>query len=182
MDADCGSIHGRFQPFHRGHLEYALEAFQRCGHLFIGITQHNIEALRWSALDVAKHRSEPSSNPFTYSDRMKIIESSLVGENIDRSRFSIIPFPIETPTELDQYLRKDVVIFTTVYDEWNRSKIEILKQHGYVVVTLWEREEKIFEGKTIRQLIAKGDRRWEAMVPVGAVDPINQFWARTNRS
>lgn len=38
MDVRYGMIHGRFQPFHNGHLEYALAALSRCSHLIVGIT------------------------------------------------------------------------------------------------------------------------------------------------
>jgi cytidyltransferase-like protein len=31
-------VHGRFQPFHYGHLEYTLAALACCDHRIIGIT------------------------------------------------------------------------------------------------------------------------------------------------
>ena len=31
-------IHGRFQPFHNGHLEYLRGAAECCDELFVGIT------------------------------------------------------------------------------------------------------------------------------------------------
>ena len=31
-------IHGRFQPFHNGHLDYLRGALARCDELFVGIT------------------------------------------------------------------------------------------------------------------------------------------------
>ena len=33
-----GMIHGRFQPFHTGHLEYLVAAAARCERLVVGIT------------------------------------------------------------------------------------------------------------------------------------------------
>ena len=33
-----GMIHGRFQPFHLGHLEYLRGAAERCDEVFVGIT------------------------------------------------------------------------------------------------------------------------------------------------
>lgn len=33
-----GMIHGRFQPFHNGHWQYARAALARCDVLIIGIT------------------------------------------------------------------------------------------------------------------------------------------------
>lgn len=175
-----GSIHGRFQPFHSGHLEYAMRAFELCDHLFIGITQHNIDALRWSALDVARHRSEPSSNPFTYAERAQIIEAALLEEGISRDRFTITPFPIETPAEIGQYISRETLIYTTIYDDWNRSKIELLKQNGYTVKVLWERDKKAFEGRKIRDLLLAQDDQWKEFVPAGAIETIEKIWQEKN--
>ena len=177
LECEIGSIHGRFQPFHNGHLEYALGALRKSNHLMIGITQFEIEALKWSGLDIAKHRSEPSANPFSYVERVEIIESALKAEGVGSDNFTIVPFPIETPNMLDQYLRKDAVIFTTVYDDWNRSKIKLLRDHGYDVRVLWERTYKEYEGRVIRDLIAANDSTWTKMVPKGAVEPITRFLA-----
>jgi nicotinamide-nucleotide adenylyltransferase len=38
-------VHGRFQPFHSGHLQYALAALQRCAHLIVGITNPDPSAI-----------------------------------------------------------------------------------------------------------------------------------------
>ncbi|MDP2121069.1 MAG: adenylyltransferase/cytidyltransferase family protein [Hoeflea sp.] len=173
---EVSSIHGRFQPFHRGHLEYALAALDRSDRIIIGITQHNNESLRWSALDVAKHRSEPEANPFSYVERIEIIEAALTSEGIDKSRFSFIPFPIETPNELSQYLHRDVIVYTTVYDEWNESKINLLRREGYNVEILWKRSSKDFEGKQVRRLITEGRPEWRSMVPEGAIPIIEKLW------
>ena len=35
-----GMIHGRFQPFHNGHLEYMVAAAARCTRLAVGITRY----------------------------------------------------------------------------------------------------------------------------------------------
>jgi len=38
-----GSAHGRFQPFHNGHLEYVLAAQKQSDFLWIGITKFDID-------------------------------------------------------------------------------------------------------------------------------------------
>jgi len=39
-------IHGRFQPFHNGHLEYLRGAASRCDEIFVGITNPDPERIR----------------------------------------------------------------------------------------------------------------------------------------
>ncbi len=43
-----GMIHGRFQPFHNGHLEYLLAALERCETLIIGITTDHATPSAWT--------------------------------------------------------------------------------------------------------------------------------------
>jgi cytidyltransferase-like protein len=170
---EFGSIHGRFQPFHKGHLEYAREALTRCQHLLVGVTQYEISSLKWSGLDVARHRSEPSANPFTFAERHKIIEASLLENRVGLNQFSIVPFPIETPNLMSQYISTDVVIYTTIYDDWNRAKIKLLEKEGYKVEVLWERTHKAYEGKRLRELMMATDPKWKEMVSSSAVDLIS---------
>ncbi len=45
-----GCVHGRFQPFHNGHLEYVLAAQSRCAFLWVGITKYDIDVSELSPL------------------------------------------------------------------------------------------------------------------------------------
>jgi cytidyltransferase-like protein len=40
-----GMIHGRFQPFHLGHLEYLRGAAGRCDEIIVGITNPDYEGV-----------------------------------------------------------------------------------------------------------------------------------------
>src|SRR5882762_11160853 len=93
-----GSVHGRFQPFHKGHLEYFLATFQQCEFVWIGITQFNIRQL--GKTEAAEHRSISSNNPFSYWQRITMIAGALNEVGINRERFGFIPFPIEQPETL----------------------------------------------------------------------------------
>ena len=121
-----GSVHGRFQPFHNGHLEYLAAARAHCSFLWVGITQINIRALAASPVD--PHREKPVNNPLTYFERAKLITAVLVDEGWPLSSFAIVPFPIEDPVNLATFLDLSVPIFTTVYDDWNREKVRLLKE------------------------------------------------------
>jgi len=158
-----GSAHGRFQPFHMGHLEYCLATFDRCQFVWIGIAQFNIRNL--AETQVAQHRSLAANNPFTYRQRVAMISGALDEARIDHARFAFVPFPIETPELLGDFFDLSIPVFTTVYDEWNEHKIKALQGLGAHVVVLWKRDYKEFEGAKIRGLIKSGDPGWRTMVP-----------------
>ncbi|MGA2689493.1 MAG: hypothetical protein ABSE85_15630, partial [Candidatus Korobacteraceae bacterium] len=82
--------------------------------------------------------------------------------------FSFIPFPIEHPHKLKQFLPAEVLCFTTICEPWNLEKIEVLKREGYAVEVLWEREKKV-TGRLIREQILNGDDRWKILVPEATV-------------
>jgi cytidyltransferase-like protein len=52
------SAHGRFQPFHNGHLEYVRAAKERCDFLWIGITKYDIDEAALSPLGTERERPE----------------------------------------------------------------------------------------------------------------------------
>ena len=158
------SAHGRFQPFHLGHLKYLLAAKDQCDYLWIGITQYLAPALQATTpLDV--HRSRPENNPLTYFERAEIIGRALEDEGVQGDKYGFVPFPIEEPDLLPNFLDPSIVVFTTVYDDWNRHKIQVLRDHGYEVRVLWEGSTKKYTGAAVRaSLIADGDE-WRAMVP-----------------
>jgi cytidyltransferase-like protein len=62
-----GCVHGRFQPPHKGHLNYIKTAKARCEMLYIGITQPDIRNLSYCQED--DHRSDPGNNPLSFEER-----------------------------------------------------------------------------------------------------------------
>jgi nicotinamide-nucleotide adenylyltransferase len=171
----AGSVHGRFQPLHNGHLEYILAAFERCDFVYVGITQYLRDRLIQVEPPDAGHRALPSSNPLTYYERLQIIETVLTSQGIDRNRFDVTPFPIEEPQQLDQFIPNHVPVFTTTYDEWNQAKIKTLEEQGYEVINLWTRAQKKYVGKDIREQLAAGDPGWRTSVPASAIGPLEEM-------
>lgn len=166
----AGSVHGRFQPFHNEHLEYALAAKGHCEFLWIGITKYDVSPSELSPL--ARHRERPENNPLTYFERINIIAEALEDGGIDRRTFGFVPFPIETPQRLRAFLPLSVTCFTTICEEWNREKIRVLQACGYKVVVLWEKQKSV-TGSTIREDILVGGTRWRTMVPQATVRAID---------
>ena len=167
-----GSVHGRFQPFHNGHLEYVLAAQKQSDFLWIGITKFDIEATELSPL--GRIREKPENNPLTFYQRVTMIESALIENGVQRDEFAFIPFPIEKPIKLGQFLPTSVPCFTTVYEEWNREKISVLESFGHKVIVLWERQRKEISGGQIRSDMITRGTRWKEMVPNATVTSMSK--------
>ena len=147
-----------------GHQEYIHAAIERCDFLWIGIARPDIQ--EDLPCDIAKHREDRESNPLTYFERIRIIREMLFNLGVRQSQFDFVPFPIDQPERLRDFLDISVVCFTTIYDDWNRHKINVLKKLGYEVEVLWEREHKKYNGQIIRELIRNSLGGWEEMVPL----------------
>lgn len=166
-----GSVHGRFQPFHNEHLEYVLRAYRRCGFLWVGITKYDLDT---ETSPLGREREKPANNPLTYSERITIITAALRDEGISPDTFAFVPFPIEHPQKLKQFISPSVTCFTTICEKWNLEKIEVLKKEGYSVEVLWEREKKV-TGSFIREQILKGNSVWKELVPAATVKAVERL-------
>ena len=162
------SVHGRFQPFHNGHLDYFRQAFDQSAFVHIGITQiFHPEQLP----ETAAVRDTPSGNPLTYFQRTQLIEATLEFEGISQARYSFAPFPIELPTRLTEFLPATVPCFTTKLNAWNDKKIELLESLGYSVKVLKATlpdDKRVATGGNIRELIRSKNPLWKQLVP----DPV----------
>ena len=167
-----GCVHGRFQPFHYGHLEYVLRAWQRCEQLIIGITAADSTAVRKE--DASPHRHELASNPFTYFERLQMIQDTLLAEGLSSPTFSIVPFPIQDPGLIGHYVPKGTTHFVRVYSRWEEEKVRRLRDVGFPVEVLDPGEEKKVSGTDVRRLIREG-LPWEHLVPRGAAEVVRRL-------
>ncbi len=154
-----GFLAGRFQPFHREHLRFALMALKECSHLLIGVTQPFPGVLS----EGGGEREFKKSNPLPYWLRAEIIESCLVDSGVEKTRFSIIPAPLISHV-LSEIISQDVVIFNSVVEEWNKKKEDIFSATQRKVVTL-NPGPKTISGQEIREKILNRDDSWESDVP-----------------
>ena len=159
---ELGFIHGRFQLFHNDHLRYALLAKAQCKKLIVGITSPENTTLIREEID--PHRSEAASNPFSYFERFNMVKLALLEAGIKREDFEIVPFPIERPEILHNYIPLTATSFFTIYDEWGYEKLHRLGELGYGTYVLFDDREKQMCSTDIRQKIALGDD-WSAFVP-----------------
>lgn len=159
-----GCVHGRFQPFHNGHLDYVLQAFEKASFISVGLTQIFMPR----PTDDVKSRNSAAANPLSFLQRSRLVTSALTSAGIERARFDIVPFPIETPTRLREFIAQDVTCFTTELNLWNSEKIRLLEREGYVVVRLRVSnvdDVRITSGTNIRKLIRQRDDSWRNFVP-----------------
>ena len=159
---ELGFIHGRFQLFHNDHLKYALLAKAQCKKLIVGITSPENASLIREEVD--PHRSEAASNPFSYYERFNMVKLALLEAGLKREDFEIVPYPIERPEVLCNYIPVGATSFFTIYDKWGYEKLERLKSLGYETVVLFDNREKKMCSTEIREKIYSGVD-WKDMVP-----------------
>ena len=170
-----GMVHGRFQPFHSGHLEYLRLALERCETLIVGIT--NPDPSQTGAEETNGQRHLEESNPFSFFERQLMIRETLADEGLSLERVIFIPFPINLPDRWRYYLPADAVHYLRVFSPWEQAKVDRLRAHGYRVEVLQPGAEKTVEATEIRRRLASGED-WERLVPPGVQRVIRALAAR----
>ena len=176
MRVRYGMVHGRFQPFHTGHLHYTLEALRRSEHLIIGITNPDPSETQVEETDAQRHT--PEANPFTFFERQRMIRAALVDEAVELSCVSIVPFPIHTPQRWQYYCPKETVQFIRVFSEWGKEKVARFQEAGWPVEILDLGAPKQESGSAVRRCLIEG-RGWAQLLPRGVGDVLKQIGAQT---
>src|SRR5207244_4709467 len=156
-------IHGRFQPFHNGHLEYLRGAAARSDEVFVGITNPDPRRVKEEPSDPLRHL--PESNPFTYVERLLMVEAVAADEEIP---VHVIPFPVNEPELWPAYVPPAVTQYLRLFSEWGGTKLERLREAGFEVVILDEGTDKGSSGVEVRDAVRTGGAS-EALVPPGVV-------------
>jgi cytidyltransferase-like protein len=157
-------IHGRFQPFHNGHLEYLRGAAARCDEVFVGITNPDPTRIKPEASDPLRHL--PESNPYNYVERLLMVKAAALDVGLDLARVHVIPFPVNEPELWHAYVPEDVVQFIRLFSDWGGTKLNRFREAGYEVVVLDEGAEKEISGAQVREALREGGP-WETLVPRG---------------
>jgi len=165
-------IHGRFQPFHNGHLEYLRAARGLCEILVVGITNPDPTTISEDA--TSQHRHLPDANPYTYFERLLMIRAVLADEEIEPERSIIIPFPVNAPDRWRYYLPPNAVHYLRVFSEWEQAKVDRLREHGYTVEVLHPGIQKEIEATEVRRRMATGED-WQSLVPPSVVRVIERL-------
>lgn len=159
-----GMIHGRFQPFHNGHLEYLRGAAERSDELWIGITNPDPARVKPEPSDPLRHL--PESNPWSYAERLLMAKAAAKDAGLDAARVHVIPFPVNEPELWPAYVPPAITQYLRLFSDWGGTKLERLRAAGYEVVVLDEGTTKQISGAEVRKAMRDGGP-WQELVPPG---------------
>lgn len=160
-------IHGRFQPFHLGHVDYLTAALSQWESIVVGIAAPTPVPVSFPGVE---HRNKPSANPLTYLERTLLIRACCHELGIPDTRIEFSPFPIDEPSLLKHYVGKSITCATTRLYAWNEEKIRRLENEGYAVVVLDKCIKQPFDGSAIRERLVNCDPAWRDMVLPSAAE------------
>jgi nicotinamide-nucleotide adenylyltransferase len=113
---------GRFQPFHKGHLNLANQILEDCEELIIAIGSSQF--------------NYTFTNPFTAGERIYFIHDSLVEAKIDLKRVYIVPIlNLENNAIWVEHLKSMLPEFDTLYSG-NKFVLELLSRSSETLQTL----------------------------------------------
>ena len=164
MSGRRGMIHGRFQPFHLGHLDYLRGAAERSDEVWVGITNPDPTHVKPEPSDALRHL--PESNPWSYTERLLMVEAAAADLGLDPRAVHVTPFPVNEPELWPAYVPAGVTQYLRLFSEWGGTKLHRLREAGYAVVVLDEGAEQEISGADVRAAMREG-RDWERLVPAG---------------
>ncbi len=147
---------GRFQPFHKGHLKDIKSALKECDEVII-------------AIGSSQHSNKPD-NPFTFEERVRMIEDVLSAEGIEKYTVFAVPDIIDD-FKWVEHVETLVPKFDIVYT--GNSKTEKLFRKRYHKV----KRVEVLPGisSTIIRKRMLNDRDWRSLVPKQVSDYIDDI-------
>ena len=151
---------GRFQPFHKGHLEAVKEVLKKVEEIIIVIGSaqysHNIH------------------NPFTAGERIVMVRQALEAANVDYSKVWIVPVPdvhlhMLWVSALEGYTPQFNIVFSN--EPLTRR---LFMENKYKVKKIRFFERKQYNSTSIREKMLTNER-WEDLVPISVVEYISKI-------
>ena len=177
-----GMIHGRFQPFHKGHFDYLSRAMENSEQLIVGIT--NPDPTMTSEHHSDSHRHLTGSNPYSYFLRMRMIQMSILLDDRLKDYYPkiiIVPFPVNKPDLWEHYIPlQGVVQIMRILEPWDREKRLKFEQAGFKVHVL--EGSRAVSGTEVRDAIRSGDNSWQDKVPAGTLHVLTKWLSETGAS
>jgi nicotinamide mononucleotide adenylyltransferase len=136
-------------------------AWEKSERVIVGITNPDPSVIVQEKLNA--HRHLPEENPFTFTERLMMIQATLREEGYPMERIFIVPFPIHHSERWRHYVPQGTAMFVVAYSPWEMRKAERMKQAGLEVV-MEDSLSKGISGQKIRKLIATGGD-WQQFVP-----------------
>jgi len=170
-------IHGRFQPFHNGHLDYFMRALKiTTQRLIVGITNPYPELILKEATD--DHRHLLGANPFTFYERYRMISESvkfhpaLINGDIE---LIIVPFPIHHKELWRFFIPPNAVQVMSIFEDWDVEKKNRFVAYGFKVHEL--QCERMVSGEFVRSNLKKLLNVGEIsnLAPTGTINVLNEL-------
>lgn len=151
---------GRFQPFHKGHLEAVKMILKENDEIIIGVG--------------SAQYSHTLENPFTAGERITMIRKTLKEEGINLSKVWIVPIPdvhVHTlwVSEVIGYTPKFNVVYTN--EPLTRR---LFVEAGFEVKSIPFIKRKIYSATEIRRRMIE-DKNWEELVPKPVAEYIKEI-------
>jgi len=160
-----GLLIGRFQPFHKGHLEAINFGLSKVKKLWIGIGSSN--------------KSYEKRNPFTADERKEMILSSLDPKKLEQIKIFFVPDTGDHEKwtyQVDSIVPKYDVVFSN--DDFT---ITLYKKRGKNVIEVPLLKRDMISGTNIREMIASG-KDWSDLVPEGTKKILLKIGAKSRLS
>lgn len=181
MNLSIGYFHGRFQPFHNGHLAVVKSALEQCDLLVIGITNPfrlppvHYQSYTEEAKKSVEHARQPENNPWPYWARALMIREGLKSEGIDLTRVLLIPNLNNTGLPVDEvrFPKEITTIFVSPKEEHNHAITKKYEDEGWRVSQITPKHASI-SATEVRAKIRKNEP-WEHLVPKGTAKVIKEL-------
>ncbi|MGE4275285.1 MAG: nicotinamide-nucleotide adenylyltransferase [Candidatus Methanomethylophilaceae archaeon] len=151
-------IVGRFQPFHKGHLQIIKIIMEQSDQVTIGIG--------------SAQYSHTLENPFTAGERHLMISESLRDEGLE----SFFIVPVEDINRYSAWVTHVVSIvppFTKVFSN-NALTKRLFKEAGYEVMAAPMYNRQLYSGTEVRRRMIEGGD-WESLVPESVCQVIEEI-------
>jgi len=169
-----GCVTGRFQPVHAQHLELFGIALSQCRHVIVAVTNPDTGARHQEA--TSAHRHTASANPFTYFERVRLIEAA-IRERGWSERITIVPFDLTRRDLWPQYVPVTAWHFVRAFSDWERQKAGWFADAGYEVTVIDGDPSNRISASDIRTGMQPGDARWHPLVPRATVALLDELLA-----
>jgi cytidyltransferase-like protein len=166
---------GRFQPFHRDHLEMVHHALGLSEKVLIGVT--NPDAAQYVEHAASAHRHLAAANPYSYQQRQQLIDAALQADGIAAIRYDIVPFPLDTPALWSSFVAPGTPQLVRVFSDWELEKVRRFAAAGYPPLVVEGDPVNRVTATEVRRALAAGEAV-PGSVPVGARELL-QSWLGT---
>ena len=160
MNKTRGILIGRLQPIHNGHMQVIKKILEEVDEIIIGIGSAQL--------------SHELKDPFTAGERIVMVTQALAEENIDPSRYYIIPMEdINFNAIWCAHVKMMTPPFSIVYSG-NPLVKQLFSEEGYEVRNPPLYDRMHLSGSEVRRRIL-ADENWQELVADSTIDVMNEI-------